>query len=204
VLRHVYLSIVVLLVVFALALGGCGDSDEANSKKLLSQAEGLIQQGKELQAEQLLTDLVARYPGTQSGATAGKQLDRMQRQRDLGERETISKVLESYQQVFRGYHAIYAEYPRSLTVLDQSEYFFDSDYLEGITPEGYQVYLWLNDDGSGFRLWCVSKKSARGYAVETLDSALVPFERDVRLKKLKARFQATAWDGKLVALDAAG
>ena len=148
-LKRVFQPILVALVACTLMLSGCGDSDETKSKLLLGQAETLMQQNNQLQAEQVLIDLVAKYPGTQSGAVASKHLDRIQTQRELREREGFAKVLDSYQQVLNGYHALYAEYPRSVSVLDQSEYFFDSAYLEGITPDGYQVYLWLKGDGSG-------------------------------------------------------
>jgi len=181
-------------------LSGCGDSDEMKSQKLLGQAETLMQQGNESQAEQVLADLIAKYPGTQSGAAAGKHIDRIQVQRELQESESFVKVLGSYQQVLNGYHALYAEYPRSVSALDQSEYFFDSAYLEGITPDGYQVYLWLKGDGSGYQLWCVSQKQDRGYTAEALSDKLVPFKHDEILKTLKARFQTTTWNSKLVAL----
>ena len=142
-LKRVFQPILVALVACTLMLSGCGDSDETKSKNLLGQAETLIEKGNESQAEQVLIDLVAKYPGTQSGAVASKHLDRIQVQRDLRERERFAKVLDSYQKVLNGYQALYAEYPRSVSALDQSEYFFDSAYLEGITPDGYQVYLWL-------------------------------------------------------------
>lgn len=202
--KWVFQPISVVLVVFVLLLSGCSDFDEMKSKRLLSQAETMMQQGNQLQSEQILADLVARYPGTQSGAVAVKQLDRIQERRELREREEFAKVLDSYQQVLNGYHTLYAGYPRSISALDQSDYFFDSAYLEGITPDGYQVYLLLKGDGSGYRLWCVSQAKARGYAVETLSRKLVPFKRDELLKKLKARFRAMTWNGKLVALEADG
>lgn len=190
----------VVCVVFALLLSGCSDFDEMRSQRLLINAETLIKQGDELQAEQVLTDLIVRYPGTQSGIIAGKHLDRIQNQRELREREAFAKVLDSYQQILNGYHAIYAEYPRSVSALDQSDYFFDSNYLEGITPDGYQAYLWLKADGSAYRVWCVSQEKESGYAVEAQNRTLVPFQRDETLKKLKARFRAINWDGKLVVL----
>ena len=198
--KRVFQFMSVVCVVFALLLSGCSDFDEMKSKRLLINAETLIKQGNELQAEQVLADLITRYPGTQSGAIAGKHLDRIQKQRELREREAFAKVLDSYQQVLNGYHALYAEYPRSVSALDQSDYFFDSAYLEGITPDGYQVYLWLKDDGSAYRVWCVSQEKERGYAVETQNRTLVPFQRDETLKKLKARFRAINWDGKLIVL----
>jgi hypothetical protein len=183
-----------------LLLSGCSDFDEMKSQRLLIQAEVLIQQGSELQAEQALADLVAKYPETQSGIVASKRLMLIQKQRERREREAFAKVLDSYRQVLNGYQALYAEYPRSIADLDQSDYFFDSAYLEEITPDSYQAYLWLKSDGSGYRIWCVTPELERGYAVEASSRSLVPFERDALVKKIKARFQAMAWDGKLVAL----
>ncbi len=198
--KRVFQSISVVLVVFALLLSGCSDFDEMKSKRLLSQAETLMQQGNEMQAEQVLVDLVARYPRTQSAAVASKHLDRIQTRREFREREGFAKILDSYQQVLNGYHALYAEYPRSVSALDQSEYFFDTAYLEEITPDGYQVYLWLKGDGSGYQIWCVSQKQDRGYTVEALSYKLVSVKHNEILKTLKARFQTTTWNGKLVAL----
>ena len=198
--KRVFQSMSVVCVVFALLLSGCSDFDEMKSQRLLINAETLIKQSDELQAEQVLTDLIARYPGTQSGIIAGKHLDRIQKQRELREREAFAKVLDSYQQILNGYHALYAEYPRSVSALDQSDYFFDSNYLEGITPDGYQAYLWLKDDGSAYRVWCVSQEKENGYAVEAQNRTLVLFQRDETLKKLKARFRAINWDGKLIVL----
>ncbi len=202
--ERIFQSISVVLVLFVLLLSGCGDSNEVKSKRLLTDAETLIKQGDELQAEQILVDLVARYPETPSGSVASKHLDRIKKQRELQQRDKFAKILDSYQKILKGYYALYTEYPRSISALDQSEYFFDSAYLEGITPDGYQVYLWLKDDGSGYRLWCISQQQDRGYVVEALSGKLVPFKRDEILPKLKTRFRTPNWDGKLVALLANG
>ncbi len=198
--KRFFQFILIVLIACTLLLIGCSDFDEMKSQRSLLQADALMQQGNELLAEQALADLVAKYPGTQSGIVASKRLLQIQKQRELGEREVFAKVLDSYQQVLNGYHALYAEYPRSISALDQSDYFFDSAYLEEITPENYQAYLWLKSDGSDYRVWCVTQEKARGYAVEALNRKLVPFERAELVKKVKIRFQSTAWDGKLVAL----
>ena len=198
--KRFFQSIWIVLLACTLLLIGCSDFDEMKSQRSLLQADALMQQGNELLAEQALTELVAKYPETQSGIVASKRLFQIQKQREIRERQAFAKVLESYRQVLNGYHALYAEYPRSISALDQSGYFFDSAYLEEITPENYQTYLWLKSDGTDYRIWCVTQEKARGYAVEALSHKLIPFERDVLVKKIKMRFQATAWDGKLVAL----
>ena len=198
--KRFFQSIWIVLLACTLLLIGCSDFDEMKSQRSLLQADALMQQGNELLAEQALTELVAKYPETQSGIVASKRLFQIQKQREISERQAFAKVLDSYRQVLNGYHALYAEYPRSISALDQSGYFFDSAYLEEITPENYQAYLWLKGDGTDYRIWCVTQEKARGYAVEALSHKLIPFERDVLVKKIKMRFQATAWDGKLVAL----
>ena len=187
-------------VICALLASGCSDFDEMKSQRAYIQAEALLQQGKELQAEQALADLVARYPETRSGTKAGKRLFQIQRQRELRERVAFAKILDSYQQVFNGYQSLYAGYPRSLAELDQSDYFFDSAYLEELIPEGYQVYLWLQSDGSGYLAWCVTPHKEGGYALESQNRQLVAFKRDEILEKLKARFQFSTSNGKLIAL----
>ncbi len=198
--KRFFQSVWVIFVACTLLLSGCGDSDETKSQRLLMQAETLMQQGSEEKAEQVLADIVARYPATQSGATANKRLLQIRKQRELEDRASFVKILDSYQQVLKGYHALYAEYPQSISVLDQSDYFFDSAYLQEITPENYQAYLWLKKDGSGYRVWCANQEDERGYVVDSESRKLVPFDRDETLGKIKARFQASAWDDRLVIL----
>ena len=192
--------ILVLLAAIALSLAGCGDSDETKSERLLGQAETLMQQNNELQAEQVLNDLIAQYPETNSSEVAIKHLQRIQQQREFRESEGLVKIIDSYQQVFDGYYALYAEYPRSVADLDQSDYFFDSAYLKEITPDDYKIYLRLKSDGSDYRVWCVALEQGRGLSVEAQDRKLIPFEYAETLEKIKADFQAVAWDDKLVAL----
>ncbi len=198
--KRIFQFVLVALAAGVLLLAGCSDFEEMKSKKMLGQAESLIEKGNEEQAEKILIDLVARYPETPSGEMASKQLSRIQQRREVRARQDFAKILDSYQSVLNGYHALYAEYPRSVSALDQSGYFFDADYLEEITPEGYQVFLWLAADGSGYRAWCVSPKRERGYAVETSNHRLTSFNPDELLERIKVRFQTTTWDGKLVAL----
>ena len=199
--KQVFRSIIVAFAAITLLLGACGDSDETKGQKMLTQAETLMQQDNQSQAEQIFNDLVAKYPKTQSGQAASKHLQRIQKERELQESKGgIVKVLESYQKILDGYHALYAEYPRSIEALDQSDYFFDSAYLKEVTPDDYKVYLWLNSDGSSYRVWCVAQKPGLGLAVETQNRKPVSFEHDEALEKIKTSFQAAAWDDKLVAL----
>ena len=199
--KRVFQSLMVLFAALTLMLNACGDSDETKAKHLLSQAEGLMQQDSQLQAEKILNDLIAKYPKTQSGGAASKYLQRIQKERELqGSKGDIVKVVDSYQQVIDGYRALYAEYPRSIAALDQSDYFFDSAYLKEVTPDGYKVYLWLNSDGSSYRVWCVAQKPGIGLAVETLNRKPVAFEHAETLEKIKTSIQAIDWVSKLVAL----
>lgn len=194
--------LLLLIISVSITMTACSDFDEMKSQRALIQAETLIEKGDEVKAEQALSVLIARYPNTQAGETAGRYLVRIQKQREFRERREFAKILDSYQQVLKGYHATFAEYPRSLAAFEQSEYFFDAAYLDGITPAGYQVYLWLKDDGSGYRAWCVSPDKERGYAVEADSRQLVPFNRDEMVANIKGRFLTIPWSDKLVALQA--
>lgn len=196
VLRPVFL----LVAVMALTMSGCSDFDEMKSKRSLIEAEKLIEQGDEQNAEQALTVLLAQYPNTHAGELAAKYLYRIKKQREFRERKEFAKILDSYQQVLNGYHAIYAEYPSSMDKLDESGYFFDSAYLDEITPEGYQVYLWLMDDGSGYRAWSVAGDKTQGYGVDNLGRKLIAFQRDLLLEQLKSDYQEQALSNKLILL----
>lgn len=188
------------VVSVTLLLGGCSDFDEMKSKRMLIQAENLIAQGDEYKAEQVLQTLVANYPGTQAGELSKKHLVRILKQREINEQKEFAKILDSYRQVLNGYKAMYAEYPKSISALDQSDYFFNTAYLDEITPEGYAVYLWLKSDGTGYRAWCLSAHKKRGFAMEALSNKLVPVDRDEILSKIKTHFQAIDWSRKLVML----
>jgi len=195
-----FLPILSVLVVSMLLLAGCSDFDEMKSQRQLMQAETLMQQGQEDEAVQVLTNLLARYSSTQASDVARRHLLRIKKQRERREMMAFAKVLDSYQQVLNGYKSLYAEYPHSVDVLDESGYFFDSLYLADVTPEGYRVYLWLKDDGSGFKAWSTFEGKERGYVVSSESRVLTPFDRDVTLDGLKARFSAASWDSRLVIL----
>jgi hypothetical protein len=198
--RVTFQTLFLLIVLLALALGGCGDSDEVKGQHLLTQAETLLEQGDDVAAEVVLTDLLAQYPSSQAAVKGRKQLQSISDLRKERASLAFSKILNSYIQVLDGYRAMYSEFPRSIATLDESDYFFDSSYLNEITPKDYQVYLLLQGDGSGYRLWCVNTESDRGYAVDTDGKKLLPFEPVKNLAELKTRFRAETWDAKFVTL----
>lgn len=183
-----------------LLLVGCSDFDEMKGNRMLLQVENLMEQGHELQAEKALADLIKKYPATQAGKKASKRLAQLVRQREIRQREPFAKVLDSYQQVLNGYFSMYAEYPRSIARLDESDYFFDSTYLEEITPEGYRVYLWLESNGNGYQVWCVTDNLQRGYSIKPRSQQVEPFDRDETLAGIAERFQSVASGRKLIAL----
>jgi hypothetical protein len=195
-----YRLITVALFVSALVLGGCSDFDEMKGQRMLVQAEGLLEKGDEGAAEAALAELVAKYPSTQAALEGQKQLQQIHSARERREKMAFSKVLDSYGQVLNGYRSMYSEYPRSIASLDESDYFFDSYYLDEITPEDYQVYLFLKNDGSGYRIWCVRDSSERGFVIDATDKKLVSFEKAKVVENIKGRFKAATWDEKVVVL----
>ncbi len=198
--KTVFSAMCLALVLPLLLLAGCSDFDEMKSRRQLVQAEALLQEGQEAQAEELLVLLLNRYPGTQAADGARRHLQRLQDKREMLERQAFEEILGSFQQVLSGYRTLHAGYPASLEALDASGYFFDTSYLEEVVPAGYRVYLWLYEDGSGYRAWCVADDKPRGYAIDEQGGRVVPFEREAELEKFSQRFQEAFRGGRLVAL----
>jgi hypothetical protein len=190
-MRWQFPGIVVLLAMLAL-LGGCGDFDEMKSEKLYNQAQTLLQQGQEDEAEQVLNRLLATYPETQSFAPAELALKGIHQRREAREKLEFSKILNSYRDVLNGYRSFVGHYPASYSELDESEYFFDTDYLVEIVPEQFQTYLALFPDQSGFSAWCLKEDLERGYYIDDKVRKLVMMSRDEILALLKGRFQHQA------------
>ncbi len=193
-------TITLILILLALVLSGCSDFDEMKGQRLLNNAEVLLEQGNEEGAESLLADLVARYPSSQAAVKGQRQLQYIQTLREKRERLNFSKILDSYKQVLNGYRSMYAEYPQSVEALDGSDYFFDFSYLAEITPNDYQVFLFLQNDGSGYRIWCVRGDSERGYVVDAAGQDMAPFERAETLEHIKSSFRSEKWNDKVVTL----
>lgn len=189
------------LLSIVLLLGGCSDFDEMKSQRALIQAEVLLEKGQEEDAVSALTELIERFPSTQSREVAQRHLIRIEKQRERRERMAFAKVLDSYRQVLNGYQSIYAEYPKSAASLDESGYFFDVAYLEEVTPENYRVYLWLKSDGSGFRVWCTIDGKEKGYSVESGSVRLSPLVQQKTLEELRSNFDAADWNARLVVLE---
>lgn len=188
------------MIIAAFVLAGCSDFDEMRSQRLLVRAEALIEQGNQGQAEAALAELVALYPATQAADLGLKRLASLQRLSGQRERLVFSEVLDSFEQVLNGYLAVYAEYPRSISALDEGDFLFDSGYLEEITPAGYQVYLFLQGDGAGYQLWCVHEAQALGYSAAATEGRWAVFEKEQTLAKLREHFSAARWDAKVVVL----
>lgn len=198
--KTLYYLPAVLMLLLMTVFAGCSDFDEMKSQRALMDAEMLMEQGREEEAIQALSDLVAMYPATQPRRVAEKHLVRIQRQRERRERMAFTKVLDSYRQVFNGYYSLYNEYPRSLAELDESGYFFDEDYLVEVTPDGYTVYLMLEDDGSGYRIWGTIEEKGRGYSLGSENYTYIPFEVEPKIDELRERFTADSWEGPLILL----
>lgn len=183
-----------------LLVGGCSDFDEMKSQKLFNQAQRQFAEGGELEAEAILEQLVKQYPRTQMAPRAQRQLDQIRRRREMRERAEFARVLDSYRQVLNGYRSVYSEYPANIAELDASGYFFDTGYLEEITEEGFQVYLWLTGDEQGFRVWCLRAEKPRGYAVDGTSRELVSFDRKELVAYLEQNFEVKQQVGRLSVL----
>lgn len=192
--------LLLLFLPLLLVLGACSDFDEMKSQKLYSQAQRQFAEGGELEAEAILLQLVKQYPRTQMAPKAQRQLDQIIRRREMRERAEFTKILDSYRQVLNGYRSVYSEYPASIAEFDASGYFFDTGYLEEITEEGFQTYLWLTGDEQGFRVWCVKTEKPSGYAVDGKSRELVSFDSKELEAYLEQNFEVKQQIGRLSVL----
>lgn len=192
-----FLKVLTVWLMVLTIVSGCSDFNEMKSSKLHDQAQRLIEQGETYQAEKVLAELVAKYPGSRLAGPAAEQQERMQRQREQQEQRLYSRLIDSYRQVFDGYLSLYGEYPGSLEDFDSSGYFFDSDYLAEIIGDRMNVYLWLPGDKRGFLLWCLHDEPARGFHLVGNAGGPVPFERQQGLSELENRFRVAGRKGNL-------
>ena len=193
-------GLMAVLFVALLFAGGCSDFDEMKGQRLYRQAEFLLEDGDEVAAEAAFLSLVELYPNTQAGEEARTELQRLQQRRELRERQKFTKILNSYQMVFNGYYSMFSEYPSSIEVLDQSGYFFDSEYLAEISPEGFQLYLWLAVDGTGFRVWCAHNDMQTGYLIDEEARRPEAFLREEMVAMLEAGYQEVYQVGRVSVL----
>ncbi|MBW2477207.1 MAG: hypothetical protein JRE16_02350 [Deltaproteobacteria bacterium] len=187
----------ILTLPWFLVLGACSDFDEMKSQKLYSQAERLLEQGQDEEAEALFNQVLAEYPRTQKARLASEQIDRILKERARQERQEFARVLDSYQQVFNGYYSVYADYPKSLEEFDASGFFFDSDYLAEITGDGFQVYLWFSGDRDGFRAWCIKDETGKGYAITGRSLSMAPFDPEKTMDYLEKEFHVSQQVGRI-------
>jgi len=178
-------------------VSGCSDFNEMKSSKLHDQAQRLIEQGETYQAEKVLADLVAKYPGSRLAGPAAQQQQKLQRQRIQQEEQLYSRLLNSYRQVFDGYLSLYGDYPDNLENFDSSGYYSDSDYLAEIIGDKMNVYLWLPGDKRGFLLWCLHDEPARGFQLIGNSAEPTPFERQQGLVELENRYRVAVRKGNL-------
>jgi len=189
-----------LMLLTLCLLWGCSDFDEMKGQKLFNQAEAVMEDGDAAGAEALFADLVAKYPRTQAGEQAQVKLDELLKKRLLAERQIFHKVLDSYRQVLDGYRSLYSEYPATMEDLDTSDYFFDSGYLVEITPEEFDVYLWLASDNSSFRAWGIKNGLEHGFVIVPESRKLESFSRDELLASLGADYREVFKSGGLTVL----
>ena len=195
-----FLKVLAVWMMVLAIVSGCSDFNEMKTSKLHDQAQRLIEQGDTYQAEKVLAELVAKYPGARLAGPAAQQHKNLQRQREQQEQRLYSRLLDSYRQVFDGYLSLYGEYPGSLEAFDSSGYFFDSDYLAEIIGDKMNVYLWLPGDKRGFLLWCLHDDPARGFQLTGNSAQPIPFERQQVLLELESRYRVAGRKGNLAIL----
>lgn len=127
-----------LSALFLLVLIGCGSDDPRLPQQLYDDAVKLNQEGKTLEAKSLMDQVANRFPETQPGKQAKKDLyilEALLRQ-DLAERQkSVKLLLRRTADALTRYYARKGEYPTHLEALAP-------DYMEQVpqTPWGHPLF----------------------------------------------------------------
>jgi len=101
-------------------LSGCSSEDPRLPQKLYEEAIQLTQQSRNQEAQGLLKDLAARYPDTQAGQNAAKDLYTLEGllRQDLKERQKqLHSTMKRVSDALTRYKGNKGEYPRLLSFL---------------------------------------------------------------------------------------
>lgn len=147
--------IVIILVVFVVAGLMLYTGPEEKSEMAYKQALAVERTTGGDQAVILYDQIIADYPDTEGAALAAKGKVRIVSQRDQALKKEMQDQIGRILLVLNGYQSMMGRLPASIADLDEGEYFFDSDYLAEVVPEGYTTYLVLSADAPP-RIWPIS------------------------------------------------
>lgn len=172
----------------AVWLGGCGKSEEG--KRQEAQAE--LAQGREqynrnqlAEAETTLQRVAEKYPQTEQAKEAAAWLDAIPGKRENDLRLACYEVLGRLRDILDGYRAVYGNLPASFQEIDASDYFFDSDYLAGVVPADFTVYLVFRGR-QGYQVWGVRQGEEHGYLYDSEPAGFRRFDDPAEVKKLES------------------
>ena len=147
--------IIIVLVVFVVAGLMLYTGPEEKAQTAYDKAF-IVEKGADGdQAMTLYNQIIADYPDTEAAALAAKGKVRIVSQRDQALKKAMQDQIGRILLVLNGYQSMMGRLPASIADLDEGDYFFDSDYLAEVVPEGYTTYLVLSADAPP-RIWPIS------------------------------------------------
>ncbi len=149
------------------------------------------------QALALYDQIIAEYPETKAAVLAeeGRQRVFIMKEKALkGEmRDQVARLLLA----LNGYQSMFGKMPASISDLDDSDYFFDSDYLSEMIPKPYTTYLALSAD-SAPRIWPLYAESDTVYASTGQKGDLQRMTKAEALQQIEGEYTEVVKKGQMV------
>lgn len=152
------------------------------------------------QAMALYNRIISDYPETEGAVLAEKGKMRIFEAREQELKKEMQDQVGRILLVLNGYQSMFGKLPESTSDLDDGKYFFDSDYLAEVVPEGYTTYLALSDTSP--RIWPVRADKDTVYASTDKNGSLQGMSKSDALQQIEAGYAETARKGEMVFLQA--
>lgn len=151
------------------------------------------------QAMLLYDKLIAEYPGTEGAALAEKGRLRVFEMKEKRLKAQVRDQVARLLLALNGYQSMYGAMPATISVLDESEYFFDSDYLAEMIPKPFTTYLVLSADSSP-KIWSLHADKDSVYTSSDQQGSLQRMSKADALQEIEAGYAEVVKKGQMVFL----
>ena len=146
----------------------------------------------------LYDKVIADYPDTEGAVLAAKRKLRILGTREQGLKKEMQDQVGRILLVLNGYQSMFSKLPASISDLDDGKYFFDSEYLAEVVPEGYTTYLALSDESP--RIWPIRADKDSVYVSTDKAGSLQGMSKSDALQEIEAGYTEVVRKGGMVFL----
>lgn len=153
------------------------------------------------EAVTLYDQLIVKYPATEGAALAEKGRLRVFELKEKALKTQMRDQVARLLLALNGYQSMYGAMPASISDLDESEYFFDSDYLSEMIPKPFTTYLALSADAAP-RIWPTHADEDSVYVSIDQQGSLQQMSKEEALQEIDAGYTEVVKKGQMVFLQA--